>query len=133
MQLRTTLNVDTYKWLDFVLIGLQFQIEHHLFTRLPSHNLRRARKLAKAIAKKHDIHYHEPGFFECNVEMWHQLKKAAMGAKKAKKADGGFYLLPKHALGRHEREGVSVFLAQKCACACHSAADVSDGVSCHIQ
>ena len=48
-------------------IGLQFQIEHHLFplARLPRQHLCRAtRKLAKAIAKKHDIHYHDPGFFE---------------------------------------------------------------------
>lgn len=35
MQLRTTMNVDTPAWLDWVHIGLQFQIEHHLFPRLP--------------------------------------------------------------------------------------------------
>jgi delta8-fatty-acid desaturase len=85
VKLRTTLNVD------FIHIGLQFQIEHHLFPRLPRHNLRKARKLVKAIAKKHDIHYHEPGFFEGNIEMWSQLKAAALGARNTKKADGGFY------------------------------------------
>jgi delta8-fatty-acid desaturase len=91
MQLRTTMNVDTYEWADFMHIGLQFQIEHHLYPRLPRHNLRKARKLVLAIAKKHDIPYHEPGFFEGNVEMWHALKDAAMGARKTTKGDGGFY------------------------------------------
>ena len=61
------------------------------YPRLPRHNLRRARTLVKAICKKHDIHYHEPSFFEGNVEMWHALKDAAMGARKTTKGDGGFY------------------------------------------
>jgi len=74
-----------------VHIGLQFQIEHHLFPRLPRHNLRKARELVKAICKKHDIHYHEPGFFEGNVEMWRALRDAAMEARKTTRGDGGFY------------------------------------------
>ncbi|CAK0825780.1 unnamed protein product [Prorocentrum cordatum] len=91
MQLRTTMNVATPEWLDWVHIGLQFQIEHHLFPRLPRHNLRKARELVKAICKKHDIHYHEPGFFEGNVEMWRALRDAAMEARKTTRGDGGFY------------------------------------------
>lgn len=91
MQLRTTMNVATEPWLDYIHIGLQFQIEHHLYPRLPRHNLRHARKLVKAICKKHKIHYHEPGFFEGNVEMWKALRHAAMGARKTTKGDGGFY------------------------------------------
>jgi fatty acid desaturase len=91
MQLRTSMNVATPLWLDYVHIGLQFQIEHHLYPRLPRHNLRHARKLVKAICKKHDIHYHGPGFFEGNVEMWKTLRDAAYAARKTTKADGGFY------------------------------------------
>merc|ERR1712037_396329 len=68
-QLKTTMDVDTHPLLDFVHIGLQFQIEHHLFPRLPRHNLRKARVMVKAICKKHGIHYHEPGFFAGNLEM----------------------------------------------------------------
>jgi len=91
MQLRTTLNVDTWEWFDFAHVGLQFQVEHHLYPRLPRHNLRKARKLVKAIAEKHEIHYHEPGFFAANIEMFGALKDAAMGARKTVKGDGGFY------------------------------------------
>jgi len=81
MQLRTTMNVATHPLLDWLHIGLQFQIEHHLFPRLPRHNLRKARELVLAICKKHGIHYHEPGFFEGNLEMWKALKEAAFAAR----------------------------------------------------
>lgn len=91
MQLRTTMNIETYEWMDYMHIGLQFQIEHHLYPRLPRHNLRRARTLVKAVCKKHGIHYHEPGFFEGNVEMWKSMKVAAMAARKTTQGDGGFY------------------------------------------
>lgn len=91
MQLRTTMNVATNPWLDYVHIGLQFQIEHHLYPRLPRHNLRYARNLVKNICKKHNIYYHEPGFFEGNVEMWKALRDAAYAARKTTQSDGGFY------------------------------------------
>merc|ERR1719231_1432928 len=45
--MRTTMNVATPPWLDWVHIGLQFQIEHHLFPRLPRHNLRIARDMVR--------------------------------------------------------------------------------------
>jgi len=91
MQLRTTMNVYTPEWLDYIHIGLQFQIEHHLYPRLPRHNLRKAREKVKAICDKHKIHYHEPGFFAGNVEMWGALRDTALEARKSTKGDGGFY------------------------------------------
>jgi len=91
MQLRTTMNVATPEWLDWMHIGLQFQIEHHLYPRLPRHNLRKAREMVKEICRKHDIYYHEPGFLEGNVEMWKQLRDTALEARKATKGDAGFY------------------------------------------
>ena len=89
--MRTTMNVATHPLLDWTHIGLQFQVEHHLFPRLPRHNLRKARELVKAICKRHDIYYHEPGFFAGNLEMWRALKTAALAARETKQADGGFY------------------------------------------
>jgi len=91
MQLKTTMNVATPRLLDFVHIGLQFQIEHHLFPRLPRHNLREARTMVKEVCKKYDLYYHEPGFFAGNLEMWRQLRDAAYAARKTEKSDGGFY------------------------------------------
>jgi len=91
MQLRTTMNVATPPCLDFIHIGLQFQIEHHLYPRLPRHNLRKARTMVQAICKKHGIHYHEPGFFAGNLEMWKALKDTALAARETKRGDAGFF------------------------------------------
>ena len=91
MQLRTTMNVATYEPLDFVHIGLQFQIEHHLFPRLPRHSLRAARDLVIEVCKKHSLPYHEPGFFAGNVEMWRSLRGAARAAQKSARGSHGFY------------------------------------------
>ena len=103
--MRTTMNVKTPPLLDWVHIGLQFQVEHHLFPRLPRHNLRIARDMVKEVVEKHfpagspeckrlfplGVAYHEPGFFEGNLEMWRVLKDAAFAARSAKKGDHGFW------------------------------------------
>ena len=48
LQLATTMDVDCSEWMDWFHGGLQFQIEHHLFPRVPRHNLREVQKLVKA-------------------------------------------------------------------------------------
>mmetsp|Transcript_8631 Transcript_8631/g.18948 ORF Transcript_8631/g.18948 Transcript_8631/m.18948 type:complete len:559 (-) Transcript_8631:291-1967(-) len=90
-QLKTTMNVATPPALDWIHIGLQFQIEHHLYPRLPRHNLRHARELVQAVCEKHKIHYHEPGFFQANVETCRALYQTACTASKSKKGEHGFY------------------------------------------
>ncbi|MBO2456363.1 fatty acid desaturase family protein [Actinomadura violacea] len=44
---------------DFVLGGLNYQIEHHLFPSMPRPNLRRAQALVRAFCAHHDIAYCE--------------------------------------------------------------------------
>lgn len=90
-QLKTTMNFDTPPVLDWFHIGLQFQIEHHLFPRLPRHNLREARSLVKEVCRKHNIRYHEPGFFQANIETLQCLWHTAKAARLTKKGDSGFY------------------------------------------
>jgi len=85
MQLKTTMNVDCYEWMDFFHIGLQFQIEHHLFPMLPRHNLREARKLTKAVCRKHNIDYHEPSFFTALQETVDTLVVTAAKARAGEK------------------------------------------------
>eukprot|EP00941_MAST-03F_sp_MAST-3F-sp1_P006403 g6403.t1 len=91
MQVKTTMNVNCSKAMDWFHGGLQFQIEHHLWPRLPRHNLRYARDLTKKLCEKYDIHYHEPDFFQANVELIKCLRSVAMDARKAKKGDAGFW------------------------------------------
>jgi len=103
--MRTTMNVATPPWLDWVHIGLQFQIEHHLFPRLPRHNLRLARDMVREVVEAHfpagsaeckrlfplGVAYHEPGFFAGNLEMWRVLRGAAYAARGAKRGEHGFW------------------------------------------
>merc|ERR1711948_214339 len=90
-QLKTTMDIVTPPLLDFMHIGLQFQIEHHLFPRLPRHNLRKARDLVMEVCKKHDLPYCEHGFFQANVVTMEALAATARAAATAKKGESGFY------------------------------------------
>lgn len=91
MQVKTTLNIDCPTWMDWFHGGLQFQVEHHLWPRLPRHNLREARALTKALCAKYDIQYNELTFFAGNVRMYKKLYETAVEARKLTKGDGGFY------------------------------------------
>jgi len=64
--LRTTMDVDCPKWLDFFHGGLQFQAIHHLFPRVPRHNLRRAQKLVQEFCEDVKIPYALYGFVDGN-------------------------------------------------------------------
>lgn len=76
-QLATSMNVKCPEWMDWFHGGLQFQIEHHLFPRLPRHNLRRARELVKPFCARNGIHYHELGFVDANREIIGTLRRTA--------------------------------------------------------
>ncbi|KAL5360320.1 fatty acid/sphingolipid desaturase [Aspergillus floccosus] len=60
--LRTTMDVDCPEWLDWVHGGLQFQAIHHLFPRVPRHNLRRVQKLVLEFCREAGIPYALYGF-----------------------------------------------------------------------
>jgi delta8-fatty-acid desaturase len=67
--LRTTMDVECPQWLDFVHGGLQFQAIHHLYPRMPRHNLRRAQKLVQAFCNDVGIPYAIYGFYEGNKQV----------------------------------------------------------------
>lgn len=81
MQLKTSMNVDCHKWLDWFHIGLQFQVEHHLFPTLPRHNLRIARDMVREVCKKHGIEYHEQTFFQGVLKTILCLRETALRAR----------------------------------------------------
>ncbi|KAI1135427.1 fatty acid desaturase [Hypoxylon sp. FL0543] len=64
--LRTTMDVDCPQWLDFFHGGLQFQVIHHLYPRIPRHNLRRAQKLVQEFCNEVGIPYALYGFVDGN-------------------------------------------------------------------
>ncbi|PWY98915.1 hypothetical protein BCV70DRAFT_227754 [Testicularia cyperi] len=77
-QIRTTMDVDCPPWLDFVHGGLHMQVTHHLFPRVPRHNLREVRdRFVIPFCKEWGLEYHEYGFAEGNGRVLSTLKRVA--------------------------------------------------------
>lgn len=76
-QLRTTMDVDCPVWLDFLHGGLQFQAVHHLFPRVPRHNLRQLQTLVREFAEKTNLVYHCHGFVKGNKVVLSRLDEIA--------------------------------------------------------
>lgn len=91
MQVKTSLNVDCPLYMDWFHGGLQFQVEHHLYPRLPRHNLRDCRTLVRALCAKHGITYNELPFFEGIQRVIDKLHLTAKETRYLKLTDGGFY------------------------------------------
>ena len=79
--LRTTMDVDCPTWLDFVHGGLQFQAVHHLFPRIPRHNLRAAQKYVREFCEEVGIPYVIYGFARGNSEVLGRLQEVANQVK----------------------------------------------------
>jgi fatty acid desaturase len=60
-QVLTSRNVRGGWFVDQLLGGLNYQIEHHLFPNMPRANLRRAQRLVRAYCAEHRISYTETG------------------------------------------------------------------------
>jgi fatty acid desaturase len=58
-QVLTSRNVRGGRFVDFVLGGLNYQIEHHLFPSMPRPSLRRARPIVRAYCAKLAVPYDE--------------------------------------------------------------------------
>lgn len=75
--LRTTMDVDCPTWLDFFHGGLQFQAIHHLYPRMPRHNLRRAQKYVLEFCRDTGIPYAIFTFYDGNKEVISRLGDVA--------------------------------------------------------
>jgi delta8-fatty-acid desaturase len=78
--LRTTMDVDCPQWLDFIHGGLQFQAIHHLYPRIPRHNLRRTQKLVQEFCDEVNIPYALYGFVDGNKQVLGRLEEVARQA-----------------------------------------------------
>ncbi|KAJ5111221.1 Delta 8-(E)-sphingolipid desaturase [Penicillium argentinense] len=75
--LRTTMDVDCAPWLDFFHGGLQFQAIHHLYPRMPRHNLRKAQKYILEFCRETGIPYAIFTFYDGNKEVIGRLGDVA--------------------------------------------------------
>ncbi|CAG8534726.1 11097_t:CDS:1 [Racocetra persica] len=78
---RTTMDVDCPWWMDWFHGGLQFQTIHHLFPRIPRHNLRSCQPLVKEFCEEVGIKYHIYGFVKGNGIVLGALKDVANQVK----------------------------------------------------
>jgi fatty acid desaturase len=62
-QVLTSRNVRGSRPVDWLLGGLNYQIEHHLFPAMPRPNLRRAQPLVRAFCQDHNLPYTEASLF----------------------------------------------------------------------
>jgi len=63
-QVLTSRNVSGGRWVDLVLGGLNYQIEHHLFPSMPSPALRHVQPLVRAFCAERGVPYTECGVLE---------------------------------------------------------------------
>ncbi|GAA5186400.1 acyl-CoA desaturase [Rugosimonospora acidiphila] len=62
-QVLTSRNVRGGRLVDFLLGGLNYQIEHHLFPSMPRPNLRRAQRVIRQFCAEQRVSYAETGLF----------------------------------------------------------------------
>lgn len=80
-QLRTTMDVDCPPWFDYAHGGLQFQVIHHLFPRMPRHNLRAAQKKVIKYCDEVGLEYCIYGFTKGNKYVISKLGDIAKQAR----------------------------------------------------
>ncbi|OHE98556.1 fatty acid desaturase [Colletotrichum orchidophilum] len=78
--LRTTMDVDCPTWLDFFHGGLQFQVVHHMYPRIPRHNLRKTQRLVQEFCNDVGIPYALYGFVEGNKDVIGRLAEVSRQA-----------------------------------------------------
>lgn len=67
--------------MDWFHGGLQFQVEHHLWPRLPRHHLRYAQILVKEFCKENNVEHHHLPWIEAQVQLIASMKATAMKAR----------------------------------------------------
>ncbi len=72
LQLRTTQNLKTNPLFSFLLIGLDHQVEHHLFQRMHHLSVKRASPIVREFCRRHNLPYNEQNW---GAALWDVTKK----------------------------------------------------------
>jgi fatty acid desaturase len=86
-QVLTSRNIRGGRITDFVLGGLNYQVEHHLFPSMPRPSLRRAQSIVRAHCGRHGLTYHESSVLGSYGQVLRHLH--AVGAPLRTSADAG--------------------------------------------
>ncbi|ANZ35639.1 delta fatty acid desaturase [Lentzea guizhouensis] len=76
-QVLTSRNITGGRFVDFLLGGLNYQIEHHLFPSMPRPALRHAQVIVQKFCEQHDISYAQCGLFRSYGYVLEHLHEAA--------------------------------------------------------
>ena len=80
-QLRGSMDIDCPTYMDWFHGGLQFQAVHHIWPRLPRHNLRRVKDMLISFCNEHKLEYKQVPFLEANVMVIDKLKETSKSTK----------------------------------------------------
>ncbi len=72
--LQTTTDVTCPEYMDWFHMGLQFQVAHHMFPRLPRCHLRKATCAVQRICLKHNLVYNSMTFIDLNRHLLRHMK-----------------------------------------------------------
>ena len=73
LQVQTGRDVSGPSLVHWYMGGLDKQIEHHLYPKLPRHNLEYAQSLVAPLCEKFGIVYHKTNFWDGTVETVERL------------------------------------------------------------
>ena len=75
-QLETTRNLALPRWLGWFFVGLHFQVEHHLFPRMPHQRLRHASPIVRSWCARVGAPYHELGYGAAVIDVTRFMRTA---------------------------------------------------------
>jgi fatty acid desaturase len=85
-QVLTSRNVIAHPITDFWYGGLNYQIEHHLFPRLPRNKLREVQPIVKDFCGEHSIAYHETSVLQSYREILQHLHEVGAPLREPRQA-----------------------------------------------
>ena len=84
-QVLTSRNVVAHPITDFWYGGLNYQIEHHLFPRMPRNKLGEAQPIIRSFCQEHSIGYHETGVLQSYKEILKHLHAVGAPLREARR------------------------------------------------
>ncbi len=76
-QVVTSRNVASSSLIDYVYLGLNFQIEHHLFPNAPRNNLKKIVPYVKKICNKYGLEHTESGAIDSAKTLFNEMREVS--------------------------------------------------------
>ncbi len=89
LQVLSTRNVRPGRIVDYLFGGLNYQIEHHLFPRMPRPHLRAARRIVRRFCRDRGIPYRERGALGAYAEVFASLHRAGAPLRAVRRSSRG--------------------------------------------